>query len=72
MAGLAAVVGNVPPGTFELDGRGRRHPRGLGAAFGAFRYFRRVYLFDFLEAMAALVALVFVQGQFKLLSFHVI
>jgi hypothetical protein len=69
LAGFA-VIGNVPTSALELNRRSRHHAFGLGAALGALSYIRRVHLFDILEAMPALLALVFIQGQFKLLSFH--
>jgi hypothetical protein len=60
---LLAVIGHIPSLAFELHRRGGEDQLYFGLALGAFADMRVGKLLNALEAMVALLALVFVKGQ---------
>ena len=55
----APIIGHVPAGTFELNGRRGKLARSFGTAFRAFLDRRGSMFFDLLKQMTALLAFVF-------------
>ncbi len=61
--GFLGIVGDVPPGTLELNGGSGDHLLDLAAAFRALLHHFVGVKLDFFEAVAALLAFVFVKGH---------
>jgi len=61
--GFPGVIGDIPAGAFELHGWRGDHLFDHAAAIGTLLYHLVGELLDFLEAVAALLALIFVKGH---------